>query len=388
MGKKSYLAPEMMCRVKFFLEDEFGRHVPWKEEVWGNRTDSRLADKKMSLELANSDPDACRETLCNDFLDFFQNLDGGHGVVVPADRILTMHPPTDSRGKPTVKDTLVLEYKISVPEFPSSKIFNHMGDSCEDVYYTPAFKLATTKERQRELFRLLDAVLGSVAMLTCGPRAYVRSGSNKLPEPKITYGKDYDGWGYGYTLNYGYDDSDYKEDKYRFAESWFKYNGLSSLVFKHPVVFSLILGLGRFCFELYIDGKYEAIDKSLNITAVRQRLNLLKRKKSLSPQDKRWLFQRLYRLYPYFSTKKVRQNLGAYPLNTYTWSMFKKFVQEMERPQGFIQAWQSTPRDFYGASNYGFYQWCKRHAKPTKQFLKAGKDARRWSGTNGSMVYL
>jgi len=371
MKKYEYLSTELGCSGKLFLRGADGSPDKWHRDYVDStsyRASTELKDDKKSLRVTDGEPSNCRETVCNSFSAFFrEDLNK-----VPADSLLCLEAP------PGVKDTLELSFRLLGPDKSIAGHFHE--DYCTEFtsdLYSDIFKLATTKEQQEQLFILMDYVLGCTGMLIGGPKAFTRYSAN--PVEKATTRKET-------ADSYVEETGGYDTTEFKIATCYLRYNGLSNEMLRRPEHLSLVLGLGRFCIELYLEGKYGAIDKRVNLKKSIAHLKRIRRRKALNNEDVRTLLRYLLKLKRYWKTDKVHANLGAYPLNEYTWGMFRKYVNE-NQTSSIIKYWLGA--NLYGHNDdYGFYGWCKKHKNPTKKFAERPKRKNwNWSGTNGILVY-
>ncbi len=361
---KGHIHPVLEVQLALGLRDKkTGERVRWSStrfEGYRDRTRGKLINKKRTLILTDESHSNCRETLANDFLAF---------VEYRLEPWLLDHQRDLELIFPRKTETAI-SYSL-VGYNKKADAYGPQSNKIDNDLYVAAYELIKSESLQRKLFRLMDVVLGTTSLLVGGPGTYVRTESNKLFE-KVEIHEDYD-----------HNGKPYKE-----ANAVCSYTGISSAFARHPTGLSIIYGLGRFCIQLMLEGHYDKLKPRLDLTNSKKRIKALSKKKELSKSNIDWLLKLLHKLRPYWETPNVRSNLGAYPLNEYTWGMFKKLVKELsENAVDPVASWCDKDKgNIYGYSAYGFYEWCRAHPKQTTAFRKNGR--RNWSGTAGNTVWM
>lgn len=363
-----YVSPRLRCRAKLFLSDDSGKFIEWESdddcgvgrlEITLDRRDRRI------LTISDSDYEisSCRETMLNNISTFFETEEY---CLVPVDRCIRLSPP---RG---IRETLEIQLEVD----GATKATQTMGvDRDEATLLAGLYKLGTSPSQQRKLFKLMDYVLGTAAMLMESPRAYVRTGTNPLPEPVQPWTEI----GHEFNEKTGVE----KPIIGKNIAIWLSYNGVSNAMLKTPEHLSIITGLARWCLELVVEGEYDNIDNEVDISAVRARLRQLKRRKQLDKSEQGELLYYLKLMKPWWSTPKVKANPGAYPLNQYTWGMFKLYIND-DSTASMSSRWVRTG-NIYGDFNGGFYTWCRSHKKKTAAFKNRPRSS-SWTGTADQSV--
>jgi hypothetical protein len=387
--KYSYIQPDMNSAAKIFLLDSKGKHVSWPSSVitnadyWGERVRYEVTNNGYALLVGDEDEQSCRESLCNSFADFILKL------TIPLGYQVTLKSPSNSRGRSLIKDTSEFSLLVSGSSDGSGS-YCHDDKESQDAtsaVLVRAYELLSSKANLTDMYALTDVLMGVSALLIGGPGAYARTRTSKNHVDAYTQGDLITG-------------SDYKWDAYkqdyvkvgsdgtgtgRSAHAVLDYTGVSNFWMKHPATLSLMSGLHRFGLELWIDGKFEEIDEDIGIDATRLWLAKLSAKKGLTKTDKAELLEVMSWFRAYFSSAKVKNNPGAYPINNYTWGMFVRFTKQApDEEGGFYDTWKSQG-NIYGLCNYGFYTWCKKQKSKTKRFIKR-PSAVSWGGLVGNMV--
>lgn len=358
--------PILECEAKLFLRDGDGKHIPWSKnfdygDISYDRCNISFSNNRYALVVSDNYGENCRETVCNSFAYFFQELR------TPPDACVCFDSPKNKNGALLVPSTSTLGFRIKGFSGSSVDAYDDdYGQECDHPLYKRVGELAKTKKGQKEVFALMDAFLGPMAMLLGGPSAYTRRGINAVyPAKGEKIGRLNDGG----------------------TTTWYKtvleYDGVSNFWLRHPAYLSLALGIGRLAIELWCDKRYETADKKIDITATRSLLNRLRKKKTLTTAETKKLIGKLKVMKSLLATAKVRANPGAYPINEYTWGMFLKLIKA--EPVGLSVAWDSVSHDsIYSHAQPGFLQWCKSQKKKTKKFASGQK--RNWNATSGVQI--
>lgn len=341
-------------------------------DYWGERVHYTTTDNDLALVINGDEGDTCRETLCNSFADFLLKMS------LPLGHRITLDPPKNSRDNVLVKGTSNFITAVYGSTGGSPRDAQCADDG--DDLYVKAFNLVSSKSNLAEMFALTDVLMGTAALLLGGPGAYTRRKAdvNKL-------GASYQ---LGNELSSGY--FDYNQGRYvergsqeSEVSTELVYTGVSNFWVAHPATLSLMSGLNRFGLELWLDGKYEEIDEDIGIAATRSWLAKMTAKKALTKKDKVELLEVMSWFKDYFSSDKVVNNPGAYPINKWNWEMFVRFTKMDFSKPDFYSTWKSQG-NIYGLCTYGFYTWCKKQKNPTKKFSSRPKAD--WGGLSGNMV--
>lgn len=377
-----YVHPGQNAFAKLFLIDKNGKYLKWPRSIitvygrWG-RMALRLSNNNLALGIIGRHEASCRETLCNSFNDF---LTSNHLNNICESRAakVTCEPPKAKSGRPLIKDTSAFVTRIggSVDGKKKSEI-DLPGAS---KLYKQAYKLATTKKCLTEVYALMDIIMGTAALLMGGPSAYVRTLVSKNP---VTVGvpKKAD-YMVVNRVTYAWDTHTTTEAKVRL-----QYNGLSNFWVAHPASLSILAGLSRMCVELWFDGKYSEIDDEVDVVSLRRWLATMAKKRTFTATDKEELLEVLEWFKPYFESKKVLKNPGAYPINKWTYDMFIKYCGAAHTDKPVTKEWEAES-GVYGLVSYGFLTWCRKQQDRTTKFERRPKDRDKWDGLNGEQVSL
>jgi len=309
--------PPFTLEAKFFLTDTAEKYLPWEWKYLSVDLQFFLINHNYTLKLKTSPYIYCREDLCDRLAGFF------HGLFLPRNLKLCFTPKN--------KDS------------PTLRLGIYMG------YYPTLLRVVkrNTVNRKR-LLHLLDVVLGSAALLVAGTDG-VRKEKRKLT---IESGTIY-------------------------------YDGLSNEILRRPENVSIILGLMRFCFELFFEKvDYKQLYKKLEIANGRTVLCKLRAKSKLTNVDKKKVLRQLWLLRSFWNLSYLNKHfMGRYPLNTYTWGMFKKYVKEKKSTHSLPECWSGSPSIYHEYNAPGFIDWCKKHKDKTKLFKASMKSSEiSWTG--------
>lgn len=266
-------------------------------------------------------------------------------------------------------NTNILFYIAGDKEDYSKDPSYYSNHDCSDALIA-AYEMLGSLKKQRELFKLLDVIVGGVAVLTAGPKSFKLRKTPKPQKTSVVYSSSGDPYWGGTRKS--------KTSTYTFGHriQTLEYQRLSSLIFRDGSTLSLLLGLVRFCVTLYLNGYYKKIDGRLNIDRTLTKLKMIATKDSLGAADKRWLLAKIKQLEPYYSNPKVLADAGGYPLNNYTW---KGFIAFCNREQvNTAEAWGEF-KGFYGIQPVGFIDWCRKN-----KLIK--KKRANWSGHGEDII--
>jgi hypothetical protein len=154
-----------------------------------------------------------------------------------------------------------------------------------------------------------------------------------------------------------------------------KYRRISNIVVAHPALLSLMMGMARTALELWFNGDYKRVAAALNLSTTRKKLALLTAKESLSKTDVKWLFSFLANVKSLcLNTTAVKANLDAYPLNIYTWPLFKRLMKLDFHAVPLRDAWAKVRSGAYLKPLQGFDEWCAKQPKLPEVYK------RKWRG--------
>lgn len=360
MSDIKYLTPRMECSAKLFLKNERGDYIKWPASLTpSGRCITSAHNNNYALEIKNCEADECRETLCNDFREIF-TYDLSGALNVPIDCIATLIPPLAPSGKPLISTTSSLSLLIEAPGNESKNNFIRRDSGGADFLIMRAGELAKVRRNQAQLFEMLDALLGSVAMLIASPKAYTQKTKNTTVPAKSWKGNILD-----------------STENLKIWNATLKYKGISNFWLKHPALMSFVLGLMRYTMDAWCEGLYEKFDKALDLKEMRKYLKELNKDEKLEKGDRKELMGVLQALKPLLLSPKVRANPGAFPLNEYTWGMFLKLIRHDFKRESLSRAWRQRKHNIYTDDcTYGFVAWCEDRKNKTKKFNIC--DSKRW----------
>lgn len=376
-----YIHPAQNAGFKVFLKNTKGKYVKWPDSVTssygkGRRCAIEKQNNNLALYVTGRHAATCRETLCNVVWDFLS------AIKIPPKYTMTLDPPTTSTGRPIVKD--LSSFSIYVGGSEDGRKVSTSIDGGPAVF-KKGYLLSTTKSAQEKVYELMDVLMGTTGMLLGGPSAYTRTlvSKNKVKLSKArntTYVRYVPGGNMFYSART-------ETLKTKSAKARMEYTGLSNFWVRHPASFSILTGLSRMALELWFDGKYEEIDNEMDIPSLRRWLAEMAKKEKFTKKDKNELLEVLEWFKPYFESSKVNGNLGAYPINKYTFDMLIKFADRKKSTKKTIaEIWRGqTGGSAYGLGNYGFYTWCSKHKNQTPKFSRNSDDY-SWGGLNGQRL--
>jgi hypothetical protein len=369
-----YIHPAQNATAKLFLTDSRGKYIKWDSITLSNynrngRVVATKAHNGLAISLTSRYTNTCRETLCNSFYDFFNNL------WLPYEKKITTVPPKTKSGRPLVKE--LSTFKLSIGgSLNGKKVWTRDGSMAST--YIKAYNLSITKKSMTEVYELMDVLMGTAGMLMGGPGAYTRTLVSKNPVKVAKSRVD---------SFYAYSSLGLSEHgTTKVVKNTLEYTGLSNFWMEHPASFSILMGLSRMALELWFDDKYEAIDNEMDIPSLRRWLAEMSKKKKFTPKDKKELVEVLTWFNPYFNCRKVGNNLGAYPITKHTFDMFLKYA-DVDHSVGTIPANWKGPARSYGLASYGFYTWCTRQVGDAQTpAFKKRPQRKCWGGLNGNRI--
>lgn len=375
----TYVSPQLNCRSSLFLKNPSGTYIKWPHLIVAERTGSKLENKGYALRFWDAYEDSCRELISNSFGYMF---DGFFGLVQKGYSITTT-PPKNKLGVPLFKAAASLEFRLDLDSPDLSWAGTKEIGTAIEIYRNLG-KIVANRKAQTEVFALMDIFLGSIIMLTGSPQDYLQSGDNPLSVRAIQ--------------NFPIDPyfvSDFKIDKEikTLPEGYtiLKYTGVSSFVINSPALLSLSLGMARFAIEAWADGLYPTIDREIKIDKTRKTLVKMSKKKTITTVNRIYLLSVLKRIKNVcLATKKVKRNIGAYPINDYTWPLVERFLNEEHSKSNMTDNWAKKGRGVYSYRQQGFLDWCSAEIGQTKR-LKGTAQFKRMptnkSGHAGFTLY-